>query len=127
VLKGEMSVVGARPIVDRELSEYYKEHGGLYCSLKPGITGMWQVSMRSETENHRDVAGEHEERDGKLSGSRGAGYVVCIEPFHVDGSQDYFQDGMGGVQREGGVIERAVKGKLVNSERLRVKRGKEGF
>ena len=54
MLKGEMSVVGARPIVDRELSEYYKEHGGLYCSLKPGITGMWQVSMRSETENYQD-------------------------------------------------------------------------
>ena len=38
-----MSVVGARPIVGQELTQYYKENGGLYCSIKPGITGPWQV------------------------------------------------------------------------------------
>ena len=54
VLKGEMSVVGARPIVAKELQGYYKENGGLYCSLKPGITGPWQVSIRSDTENYQD-------------------------------------------------------------------------
>jgi len=54
VLKGEMSVVGARPIVGQELKQYYKENGGLYCSIKPGITGPWQVRMRSETKNYQD-------------------------------------------------------------------------
>ena len=49
VLKGEMSVVGARPIVDQELTEFYKESAGRYCSMKPGITGPWQVERRSDT------------------------------------------------------------------------------
>jgi len=54
VLKGEMSVVGARPIVHKELSEYYCENGGVYCSIKPGITGIWQVSKRSDTTNYQE-------------------------------------------------------------------------
>lgn len=54
VLRGEMSVVGARPIVGRELAEYYKGRGsaGRYVSMKPGITGPWQVMKRSDTENY---------------------------------------------------------------------------
>jgi exopolysaccharide biosynthesis polyprenyl glycosylphosphotransferase len=52
VLKGEMSIVGARPIIEKELNEYYKENGGLYCSLKPGITGVWQVGKRSDTKEY---------------------------------------------------------------------------
>ena len=52
VLKGEMSVVGARPVVSAELHNYYKEHAGLYCSMKPGITGPWQVYKRSDTDNY---------------------------------------------------------------------------
>ena len=55
VLKGDMSVVGARPIVGRELHEYYKNSAGLYCSMKPGITGPWQVGERSDT-------GDYDER-----------------------------------------------------------------
>ena len=54
VLRGEMSVVGARPIVQRELSDYYKENAGIYCSIKPGITGIWQVSQRSNTEDYQE-------------------------------------------------------------------------
>lgn len=54
VLRGEMSVVGARPIVQRELYDYYKEKGGIYCSIKPGITGLWQVNKRSDTENYQE-------------------------------------------------------------------------
>jgi putative colanic acid biosysnthesis UDP-glucose lipid carrier transferase len=54
VLRGEMSVVGARPIVQRELYDYYKENGGIYCSIKPGITGIWQVGQRSNTEDYQD-------------------------------------------------------------------------
>lgn len=58
VLKGEMSVVGARPIIGRELDQFYKKKGresaGLYCSMKPGITGPWQVMMRTDMENYQD-------------------------------------------------------------------------
>jgi exopolysaccharide biosynthesis polyprenyl glycosylphosphotransferase len=58
VLKGEMSVVGARPIVGRELKDYYKGNGeqsaGRYVSMKPGITGPWQVTDRSDVENYRE-------------------------------------------------------------------------
>ncbi|MCF8038091.1 MAG: sugar transferase [Desulfohalobiaceae bacterium] len=54
VLKGEMSVVGVRPIVEKEMAEYYQEQGGLYCSIKPGITGAWQVDKRSDVENYAE-------------------------------------------------------------------------
>jgi putative colanic acid biosysnthesis UDP-glucose lipid carrier transferase len=52
VLKGEMSVVGARPIVHEELYDYYKEAAPIYCSIKPGITGPWQVDKRSDTASY---------------------------------------------------------------------------
>jgi exopolysaccharide biosynthesis polyprenyl glycosylphosphotransferase len=52
VLMGEMSVVGARPIVSQELSDYYKETAITYCAMKPGITGPWQVGKRSDTEDY---------------------------------------------------------------------------
>jgi len=54
VLKGDMSVVGARPIVASELDRHYREHGGLYCSMKPGITGLWQIGERSDTESYEE-------------------------------------------------------------------------
>lgn len=55
VMRGDMSVVGARPIVGNELNGFYKESAGRYCSMKPGITGPWQVGRRSNV-------GEYEER-----------------------------------------------------------------
>lgn len=46
VLKGEMSLVGPRPIVEEELKEYgNKEYQ--FLMMKPGITGVWQTSGRS--------------------------------------------------------------------------------
>jgi exopolysaccharide biosynthesis polyprenyl glycosylphosphotransferase len=54
VLRGEMSVVGARPVVYAELHNYYKKNAGLYCSMKPGITGPWQVGKRSDTEDYNE-------------------------------------------------------------------------
>ncbi len=54
VLIGDMSVVGARPIVGGELRDFYKESAGRYCSMKPGITGPWQVSRRSDLENYTE-------------------------------------------------------------------------
>ena len=48
VLKGEMSLVGPRPVTWDELHFRYREAGEDYCLVKPGITGLWQVSGRSE-------------------------------------------------------------------------------
>lgn len=49
VLRGEMSLVGPRPIVLEELENYYGKEGDLYTSVIPGITGLWQVSGRNNT------------------------------------------------------------------------------
>jgi Undecaprenyl-phosphate galactose phosphotransferase WbaP len=46
VLRGDMSLVGPRPIVAAEI-EKYRDTFGLYCRVKPGLTGLWQVSGRS--------------------------------------------------------------------------------
>ena len=54
VLKGEMSLVGPRPIIQEELARY-GEYVGDYLMVKPGITGMWQVSGRSDIEYHERV------------------------------------------------------------------------
>ncbi|WP_086415280.1 MULTISPECIES: sugar transferase [Bacillus cereus group] len=47
VLKGDMSLVGPRPVVQEELVEY-GERKGEFLSVKPGLTGYWQVSGRSD-------------------------------------------------------------------------------
>lgn len=47
VLKGEMSIVGPRPYLPRELNEEFGAHADLITSVKPGMTGLWQVSGRS--------------------------------------------------------------------------------
>ncbi|WP_068550747.1 sugar transferase [Thermosulfidibacter takaii] len=52
VLKGDMSVVGPRPVVEEELNKYYKDNAKYYLSVKPGITGYWQVEGRSDIENY---------------------------------------------------------------------------
>lgn len=46
VLRGEMSLVGPRPIVEEEIDGYGPEFA-LYCRVTPGITGLWQVSGRN--------------------------------------------------------------------------------
>ncbi len=48
VLKGEMSLAGPRPIVKDE-KKFYGEHIDYYLSVRPGITGLWQASGRSNT------------------------------------------------------------------------------
>lgn len=47
VLNGDMSFVGPRPIVEEELNRYGSAKGK-YLSVKPGVTGLWQVSGRNE-------------------------------------------------------------------------------
>jgi len=46
ILRGEMSLVGPRPIVDEEIQRY-GEKFGLYTKVTPGLTGLWQVSGRN--------------------------------------------------------------------------------
>jgi exopolysaccharide production protein ExoY len=55
VLLGEMSLVGPRPIVAAEITRYGRFYAR-YCSIRPGVTGLWQVSGRNEVDYHRRVA-----------------------------------------------------------------------
>jgi len=52
ILKGEMSLVGPRPIVDDEVKKYGEDYDRI-SSIKPGLTGLWQVSGRSNI-NYQD-------------------------------------------------------------------------
>ncbi len=47
VLKGEMSLVGPRPAMVEEIKDYYAEKAHFYLAVRPGITGLWQVSGRN--------------------------------------------------------------------------------
>ena len=47
VLRGEMSLVGPRPVIQSELDRFYGAAAMHYMSVRPGITGLWQVSGRS--------------------------------------------------------------------------------
>ena len=49
VLKGEMSLVGPRPPIPYEVQEYQNWHYRRVTEVKPGITGLWQVSGRNRT------------------------------------------------------------------------------
>jgi exopolysaccharide production protein ExoY len=55
VLRGEMSIVGPRPIVASEIVRYGRSYRH-YCSVRPGITGLWQVTGRSNVSYQRRVA-----------------------------------------------------------------------
>ncbi len=55
VLVGDMSLVGPRPIVLDEITRYGR-YFGEYCRVRPGITGLWQVSGRNDVTYRRRVA-----------------------------------------------------------------------
>ncbi|WP_235524907.1 sugar transferase [Caulobacter sp. Root1455] len=55
VLRGEMSIVGPRPIVQAEVARYGRRFAS-YCAVRPGITGLWQVSGRNDVSYRRRVA-----------------------------------------------------------------------
>ncbi|MDR2177990.1 MAG: undecaprenyl-phosphate galactose phosphotransferase WbaP [Treponema sp.] len=55
IIKGEMSLVGPRPIVDGEVEKYGRNFDRVF-SVKPGLTGLWQVSGRSDTDYAERVA-----------------------------------------------------------------------
>ncbi|MDR0636823.1 MAG: undecaprenyl-phosphate galactose phosphotransferase WbaP [Treponema sp.] len=54
VLKGEMSLVGPRPIVEDEVPKYGEDFKRIF-SVKPGLSGLWQVSGRSDTDYNERV------------------------------------------------------------------------
>ena len=54
ILVGEMSLIGPRPIVDAEV-EKYGDCFALYTQVRPGLTGLWQVSGRSDTSYEQRV------------------------------------------------------------------------
>lgn len=55
VLRGDMSIVGPRPIVEAEVAKYGRRFHA-YCAVKPGITGLWQVRGRSDTSYRTRIA-----------------------------------------------------------------------
>jgi exopolysaccharide production protein ExoY len=55
VLRGEMSLVGPRPVVPDELRRYGRKTA-IFLSARPGITGLWQISGRNNTDYRRRVA-----------------------------------------------------------------------
>lgn len=55
ILKGEMSVVGPRPIVEDEIVRYGPDLP-IVLSVKPGLTGLWQVSGRNDIDYRERVA-----------------------------------------------------------------------
>jgi len=54
VLRGDMSLVGPRPMMPQQLSLYGDPRA--YFALRPGITGLWQISLRNNTRfSHRNA------------------------------------------------------------------------
>lgn len=49
VLRGDLSIVGPRPVVYEEVIHYFGEKAAKILSMRPGLTGIWQVSGRSNT------------------------------------------------------------------------------
>jgi lipopolysaccharide/colanic/teichoic acid biosynthesis glycosyltransferase len=54
ILRGDMSLVGPRPVVPSEL-ERYRHAKGCYLRARPGLTGLWQISGRSLTTYERRI------------------------------------------------------------------------
>ncbi len=55
VLRGDMSLVGPRPVVRQELEQYYGAGRRHYISVRPGLTGLWQVSGRNDVSYEQRV------------------------------------------------------------------------
>jgi Undecaprenyl-phosphate galactose phosphotransferase WbaP len=55
VLAGEMSLVGPRPVTKEEVEKYGENYHRIF-SVKPGMTGLWQVSGRSDTDYNERIS-----------------------------------------------------------------------
>lgn len=56
VLKGDLSVVGPRPVVEEEITRHFGSKAQKIFSVRPGITGLWQISGRSDTSYSTRIA-----------------------------------------------------------------------
>jgi Undecaprenyl-phosphate galactose phosphotransferase WbaP len=84
VLTGSMSLVGPRPIVAAEV-EKYGEYFADYCLVKPGITGLWQVSGRSScTYGQRVQLDRQYARTWSLRGD----FVILVKTLSAVFNQD---------------------------------------
>jgi Undecaprenyl-phosphate galactose phosphotransferase WbaP len=84
VLRGEMSLVGPRPIVDAEIAKYGNWFE-LYSKVTPGITGLWQISGRNNTTYDRRVAFD---RYYVLNWSPWLDLYILVRTIHVVLSHD---------------------------------------
>jgi lipopolysaccharide/colanic/teichoic acid biosynthesis glycosyltransferase len=55
VIRGNMSIVGPRPDTIEAIKRFYVEYNEIYENIKPGITGLWQVSGRSQIDYAKRV------------------------------------------------------------------------
>lgn len=56
VLKGDLSLVGPRPMLATEIdAKYSKQHGASLLSVRSGLTGLWQVSGRSDITDEQRI------------------------------------------------------------------------
>lgn len=56
VIKGDLSVVGPRPVVREEIEKHFGENATKILSIRPGLTGLWQVSGRSDISYENRIA-----------------------------------------------------------------------
>ena len=55
VLKGDLSVVGPRPVVQMEVTKHLGPKAAKILSIRPGLTGLWQISGRSDTSYEKRI------------------------------------------------------------------------
>lgn len=55
VLFGQLSLVGPRPVREDEINKFYKDSAKIYFEIRPGITGLWQISGRNQVHYERRV------------------------------------------------------------------------
>ncbi|MCX7888412.1 MAG: sugar transferase [Rhodobacteraceae bacterium] len=78
VLRGEMSLVGPRPVVAEELARYGRS-ARYYLGARPGLTGLWQVSGRNDISYRRRVAFDRA-YVGRWSPARDAAIIARTVP-----------------------------------------------
>ena len=85
VFRGDMSIVGPRPFMVDQEDEYRQAGGSAYYDLRPGITGLWQVSARNEV-SFRDRVGFDSEYLSKLSLATDLKIIVQTVPAVLKGT-----------------------------------------
>ena len=78
VLRGEMSIVGPRPVLQREIEVMYGENACFYLALKPGCAGLWQCSGRNDTTYEKRV---QLDKEYVLNASMKMDAEICVKTF----------------------------------------------